>query len=273
MNKEQKVIEKFSGRFNGDDGAVVGKWVYSKDLFAENSHFRSSWLSSKQIGYKAMIVNISDAIVMNAEPKFALIGLGLPQTMSLSEISNLKDGIKKACDEFGISIIGGDTIGSEKLLISVTIISRLRSKAIYRNGAKMGDLIAHTGKLKDSLKGLKILLNGGRLGSNSRFKKPILRNKFFYRAAKFVNSAMDISDGLGADLTKLCDASSCGVKFLKKLGEYEMKSGEEYEILFTFSPKNRVKIARIAEKTRTKINIIAKITKGKFKYNAKQHHF
>ncbi|WP_169941507.1 thiamine-phosphate kinase [Campylobacter sp. RM15925] len=273
MDKEQLIIDKFSNSFIGDDGAVAGKWVYSKDLFYENTHFKRSWLSLDEVSYKAMIVNISDAIVMNAVPKYALLGLGLPKEIKPAEISLLKSGIQKACDEFGLTIIGGDTISSDKIFISVTVVSRIYDKPIFRSGAKKGDFIAFTGRLGGSLKGLKALMNGGAVSRNSRFKRPILRDKFFYSASKFINSAMDISDGLGADLIKLCKASGCAVKFIKQIPKNQMLSGEEYEVLFTFSKKNLHRIKNEAKKARVKINIFGKITKGRYKTHARQHHF
>ncbi|MBE2985665.1 thiamine-phosphate kinase [Campylobacter sp. RM12920] len=273
MNKEQAIIDKFTNSYLGDDGAVVGKWVYSKDLFVEGSHFKRGWLELDEIAYKAMIVNISDAVVMNAVPKFALIGLGVPKSLKMEQISLLRDGFKRACDEFGVTIIGGDTISSDKIIISVTIVSELNSQAVLRSGAKAGDLLAFTGKLGDSLKGLKALLRGGSVARNSRFKKPVLKDRFFYRSAKFLSAAMDISDGLGTDLAKLCKASGLGVKFSKKLSKNELKSGEEYEILFAFAAKNRKKIENLAKKSRTKITIFAKTTKGRYKNNAREHHF
>ena len=277
MDKERLIIDKFSNSFIGDDGAVVaherGRWVYSKDLFCEGTHFLAGWLSMEEIACKAMLVNLSDAVAMNAEPKFALLGLGLPKNTSAAQISALRKGFADVCDEYGVTIIGGDTIGSDKILLSVTVISRLCGKAVLRSGAKKDDLVAFTGELGGSLKGLRTLLNGGRVASNSRFKKPVLKDRFFYAAASKINAAMDVSDGLGADLAKLCAQSRCGAKFSKRLSKRELNSGEEYEILFTFSPKNRAKILSIARKTRTKITIFAKITKGKFKSNARNHHF
>ena len=83
MDKERLIIDKFSNSFIGDDGAVVsherGEWVYSKDLFCEGTHFLAGWLSMEEIARKAMLVNLSDAVAMNAEPKFVLLGLGLPK--------------------------------------------------------------------------------------------------------------------------------------------------------------------------------------------------
>ena len=119
MDKERLIIDKFSNSFIGDDGAVVaherGRWVYSKDLFCEGAHFLAGWLSMEEIARKAMLVNLSDAVVMNAEPKFALLGLGLPKNTSAAQISALRMGFADVCDEYGVSIIGGDTIGSDKM--------------------------------------------------------------------------------------------------------------------------------------------------------------
>jgi thiamine-phosphate kinase len=271
MDKESLIISKFKNNFIGDDAAVIGNLTLSKDLFIEDTHFKLDWLSLDEIGYKAVIVNFSDCIVMNAVPKYVLLGLGVPKNMSIRQINELQNGIKRACNEFGAVIIGGDTISSEKIIISISVVAKLIGKAVFRNYAKNGDFVAFTGKLGESLKGLNSLFRCG--VANSRFKRPILKSNFFYKIAKNISAAMDISDGLESDLNKLCAASKCGIKFTKKLSKAQMISGEEYEILFTFSQKNRAKILNLAKKTRTKITIFGKITKGKFKTNAKQHHF
>ncbi|QCD45243.1 thiamine-phosphate kinase [Campylobacter mucosalis] len=273
MDKEQLIINHFNNKFLGDDAAVLGKMVYAKDLFFEDVHFKREWLSLEQIGYKAMIVNFSDIIVMNATPKYALLGLALPKSITNEQITGLYGGIKKACDKYGVSIIGGDTICSDKICISVSVFGVLNAKAVFRKGLKNGDFIAYTGKLGSSLKSLKSLINIGKTSHKSRFFDPILRDRFFYKSAKFINSAMDISDGLTQDLAKLCASAKKGFKFIKKPIKYELESGEEYEILFSFSPKNRAKIEQIAKKTRTKITIFAKATKGRYKTNARSHHF
>jgi len=106
MDKENFTIKCFSNSYIGDDAAVLGKQVFSKDIFAENSHFKHGWLSLEEIGYKAMIVNFSDTIVMNARPKFALLGLSLPKNFTPQQIKELSGGISRACEEFGVKIIG-----------------------------------------------------------------------------------------------------------------------------------------------------------------------
>lgn len=273
MNKEKRIISDFHSRFIGDDGAVLGTLVYSKDLFVQNSHFRLGWLSFYDIGKKAIAVNISDAVVMNARPKYALLGLMLPSSLRIGDISELNRGIKDECDKFGVEIIGGDTIKADILGISVTIISKIlpNTKVITRKEPKNGYLLGFTGRLGESQKGLKTLINGGKLGRNARFRNIILRDEFFYKSAKFIHSAMDISDGLSSDLEKFLGKKA--VKFSQKLSRAQMQSGEEYEILFSCSPQNRLKIENIAKKTRTKVTFFGAVIKGKNKFHGKFSHF
>lgn len=276
MDKERYIFEKFSNKKNGDDGALVGKWVFSKDLFVQNIHFKRSWLSLRQIAVKSMLVNISDAVAMNARPKYALLGLELPKEISVSEIDELCGGFLDICKKFNIKIIGGDTISGDRISISVTIISKTK-KAVFRKGAKIGDFIAFTGNLGSVIKDFGILENGGKIDENSKFITPDLKADFFYKAAKFTTSAMDISDGLSQDLSRLLEKNGAGIKFLKNLSKDELFSGEEYEILFTFAKKNRDKILKIAKKTATKITIFGEIAElsadTKFIDLSKKHHF
>lgn len=272
MNKEDFIIHAFLNEKNGDDGAIVDQWCYSKDLFFENVHFKREWFTLEQIATKAMLVNISDAIVMNAEPKYALLGLALPN-LSNEEIKTLQKGFLKIAKKFGIKIIGGDTIYNHKIDISVTIISKVREKAVFRKGLKKGHLLAYTGNLGESLKGLEILQNGGKLNLNHRFVKPKLRQDFFYEIAPFISCAMDISDGLSKDLSRLLAKNKCGIEWLKNLDDYTLYSGEEYEILFAFDETQRFKIEQIAKKHCVKLNIFGKAAKGKYEFNGREHHF
>lgn len=272
MDKENKIISYFAHALNGDDGAVCGNLVYSKDLFIENVHFKRAWLSMEQIGAKAVIVNISDAVAMNAAPKYALLGLGLPKDMKGDDIKALCEGIKNECEKYGAKIIGGDTTSCDKIIISITIISELKGKALRRKYAKKGDFVAFSGFLGQSQKGLKILQNGGVLARNSRFIRPVLRKEFLYKSANFLSSAMDISDGLLNDLPKLLGRKN--VEFHRKISKSEWCSGEEYELLLTFAPRFKARVLSLAKQTRTKLNIIGKITNGYLrlpKYRAFKH--
>ncbi|AII14363.1 thiamine monophosphate kinase [Campylobacter iguaniorum] len=272
MDKESFIYSQFTSKLNGDDGAVLGKMVLSKDMFVEGSHFKRAWLSLEQIATKSMLVNLSDAVAMNATPKYALLGLGLPKDISNQEALKLTNAFKSSAAKFGVEIIGGDTVKSSLIIISLTIISYLNNgKAVSRNGAKIGDFICYTGELGDSLKGLKALQNGGKVASNSRFVKPNLRTKFMQKSAKFMRSAMDISDGLASDLPKILGKNS--VKFDKQLSNLEFKSGEEYELLFCVSSSNLARVKNEAKKCRVKLNILGKIIKGRYKSYGKFSHF
>ena len=273
LDKESFIIKKMKNSYIGDDGAVVGEWVYSKDLFIENTHFKKQWMSYRQIAEKAMLVNISDAISMNAKPKYALIGVVLPPNITKKEIEVFVYSLKKIAKKYGVKIIGGDTTSGKKIAVSITIISKKRKYTLRRKGLKKGDFLAFTGDIGNSKRDLEKLLLGRKIDKNSKFYKPILRDKFIKKATKYLSCGLDISDGLSKDLSRLCDKNSLGVEFLKKLSQNEFCSGEEYEMLFGFSKKNREKILKIAKKTDTKITIFAKAKKGRYKCICKEHHF
>ncbi|MDR0762371.1 MAG: thiamine-phosphate kinase [Campylobacteraceae bacterium] len=273
MDKESFIISQFKNTFIGDDGAVVNKWVYSKDLFCEDTHFKRDWLSLYQIARKAMLVNISDAIAMNAKPKYALLGVSVPKNFSLQEIEELSKGFNETACEYGIKIIGGDTVSGSKIIISITIIAKKRKYTLCRSNLKKGDILAYTGVLGESRCELLNLLNGGKVSENSRFVQPTLRAEFIKKAAKYLRCGLDISDGLSKDLSRLCAFSSLGVKFDKQIDKNTLCSGEEYEMLIAFAPENRDKVLRVAKKTKTPLNIFAKACDGEYLSECKEHHF
>jgi thiamine-monophosphate kinase len=280
MNKENYFIQQIaSNKFIGDDGAVVldklkknENYVYSMDAFFENVHFKREWLSLKQIAAKAMLVNISDAIVMNAKPKYALLSVAIPSDFTNNELDELASGFKKIANKYDITIIGGDTIANIKLDISITIVS-VTTNPIYRSGAQENDLVCYTGNLGKSKEDLEKLLRGEKIDEKSKFIKPKLCDQFFYTIAPFVHCALDISDGLFFELERLSKINQIGFEFLEGIPNAIGCSGEEYEILFTFSKKNRGKIEDIAIKYGIELNIFAKVTKGEYKCKCKEHHF
>ena len=123
MDKEHYLISKLSSKYIGDDAAVVGDTLYSMDAFFEDVHFKREWMSMAQIGRKAMLINLSDAIAMNAKPQFALVTVALPADLSHEDIDALTTSMENTAREFGCEIIGGDTVGGDKLHLSITIIS------------------------------------------------------------------------------------------------------------------------------------------------------
>ena len=395
MDKERYIFEKFRSKLNGDDCAVIGERAYCKDLFVEGVHFRRGWLSLREIGAKAMLVNISDMIATNARAKYALLGLAVPREIGTREIDELCAGVSETAREWGIRIIGGDTIGSDRIALSVSLIGKCKHP-VFRSGARVGDLIAHTGELGGAWRDLAVLLRDeissassqtqnwddkissvqgssdevrssgdkispacaelqsldaeisvqnstaenstrnfmtqnlgagnsaaqesqsasrapqnfaanstaqslacensvsqspayegsvfdlredlrAQISKNSRFVRPVLRDKFFYKAAKLISAAMDISDGLAQDLPRLLEASGVGARWIARPSEAALQSGEEYEILFSFAPKFLPKIYAIAAKAGVSINIIAEVCprtpQSSMEFRGSSHHF
>ncbi|WP_456322971.1 thiamine-phosphate kinase [Hydrogenimonas sp.] len=273
MNKEDYFIGCFSkSPFIGDDAAVLGDICISQDAFFENVHYKREWMSLYQIAQKAMLVNISDAIVMNARPRYALLTVAIPRHYSRAELKELADGFQETADAYGITIIGGDTIANVKLDISVTILADCK-KPILRSGMQEGDLLAYTGRLGTSMRDLKRLLRGHRISPKSRFIHPVLREDFFFEAASFIKSAMDISDGLFHDLEKLHRANRLGFDFFTPIPKRVGCSGEEFEILFAFDPRNLSVIENIAKKNRTPLTVFARAVRKPYKNPCPPNHF
>lgn len=256
----------------GDDGAILGEWIYSKDIFFENVHFKRQWLSPYQIGYKAMIINISDAIAMNAKPKYALVGAAMPRNMRLEDMSELARVMRECAEEFGVEIIGGDTISNIKLDLSITIVSQSRHP-LLRKGLKAGDCIAHTGTIGKSLRQLRYLMAGGSVHSQSRFVRPVLRQKFIQKARPYLRCGMDLSDGLFSDAAKLCGINHLGIQWNSKLPKNRACSGEEYEMLFAFHPRHKRALEKISKLTRTPFRVVGTAKRGKAINRCKAHHF
>ncbi|MEN8304135.1 MAG: thiamine-phosphate kinase [Campylobacterota bacterium] len=272
MNLENYFISQIRSNHIGDDGAYIDGYVYSKDAFFENIHFKTKWMNYYQIAQKAMLVNISDAIAMNATPKFALLSVAMPKSMSKHDMRELVRGFESVSKEYGIEIIGGDTISNTKLDITITIISKTKNP-LLRSGVKVGDYLAYSGELGSSAKDLRKLLNLGTIHNSSKFVDIKLRADFIKHSSRYLKSGMDISDGLFSDLGKISSLNRVGFKFLTKIPKLIGCSGEEYEMLVAFDKRNIKAIKRRAEQSRTKLNIFAKATRKKYINRCKAHHF
>ena len=272
MNKENYFISQFKDAHIGDDGAVINNYVYSKDAFFENVHYKKKWLSYKQIATKSMMVNISDAIAMNAKPKYALLAVAMPKEMSTEDMKELSKGFIDTANKYNIKIIGGDTISNNKLDITVTIISEV-SKPLLRSGVKEGYLFAFTGELGKSGKDLKKLFNLGTLNKKSKFVNIQLRDKFIEDSIRFISSGMDISDGLFSDLDKLSTLNKIGVNFNKNISKLIGCSGEEYEMLIAFKKRDEKALQRHAKKNRVRLTVFGEAVRNRYTNRCKAHHF
>jgi len=272
LDKEHYLISKLSSKYIGDDAAVLGDTLYSMDAFFEDVHFKREWMSMAQIGRKAMLINISDAIAMNAKPQFALVTVSVPKEMSKNDIDELMQSMESTAKEFGCEIIGGDTIGGDKLHLCITIVSK-SDAPLLRKGLKEGDLLAYTGSLGESKRDLDALYRGEKIASDSRFFEPTLRAEFIAEARPFLHVGMDISDGLYCDTNKLMDINEYGFNILKTINDDTGLSGEEYEMLIGFDPKHLKAIQKIAKETGTPLTVFAKAVKNSERFKCKSHHF
>ncbi len=272
IDKEQYLIESLSSKYIGDDAAVVGDTLYSMDAFFEDVHFKRSWMSVAQIGRKAMLVNLSDAIAMNAQPHYALVTVSIPPSLSLEEIDSLSKSMEKTAQEYGCEIIGGDTIGADKLHLSITIISKSQHP-LLRKGLKEGDILAFTGMLGESKRDLEALFRGEQIAQNSRFLEPTLRADFIAKARPYLRTGMDISDGLFCDSNKLLEINNLGFESIITIEDAIGLSAEEYEMLISFDACHLSSIEAIAYETKTPLTLFAKVALNKKRFTCKSHHF
>lgn len=232
---------------------------------------------------KSVVACISDFAAKGVKPLFGTISVTIPRNYSRSKILELSRAVGKAAKEFDIKILGGDTNEGKDLVIQVTLIG-FSDKIIRRKGASIGDVVFVTGPFGYSVAGLKILLERKKAskGFGKKAKLASLRPKsrlnFGLKAKNYFSSSMDSSDGLSTTLNELSrqnkhrfvitkiPGNSDLFEFAKlnKLNVYNLifNGGEEYEIVFTSSQKNRTKITNLARKLRVPIKEIGYVAKG-----------
>lgn len=273
MDLESYWIDKIKTSHIGDDGAVIEEQVYAMDAFWEGTHFKKEWMSIEQIAHKAFMVNLSDMVAMNATAKYMLITVAFPKNIKKKQVKRLSEKLAQLAKEHNIEIIGGDTIGSDRLGIVITMIGTTRNP-LKRVGLEDGDLLAYTGKLGNAKKELDRLFLGERIEDNSKFYNPKLRIDFIKAATPWLSAGMDISDGLYCDTNKLLKENQKYIQELKVIPKEIGESGEEYEMLIAFNPINLNRVKRIAKLTNTPLTIFAKVTNKKEEtYPCKGQHF
>lgn len=261
-------------KYIGDDAAFVDSKLYSADIFAQDVHFTLKWMSLEQIVYKAFAVNISDAVAMNATASQVLCMLQIPKTFTKEKIVRLNKALLKCAAQFDVDLIGGDTTVGDTLSISLAVISKANSyQPLFRHGIKQGSLLAYTGVLGDSKKGLMRLMRGGTLSTGARFIRPVLRQPFIKQVSRYLQAGMDISDGLLTDLSRLATINRLGFTFLAPIDKAIGCSGEEYEMLIAFDKRKKKSVIRRANQSRTAVTIFARATRRKYTDRCKAHHF
>lgn len=268
----------------GDDAAVLDakglKTVISTDCLIEGTHFDLSYVPLKHLGYKAVVVNLSDIYAMNARPAQILVSLALSSKYTLEAVDELYAGIFAACTEYGVDLVGGDTSSSPAgMMISVTAVGYAEEERLtVRSGAKPNDIICVSGDLGSAYAGLQLLEREKRIFKENpgvqpdlsgyeyilqRQLKPEARRDLtaLFRDRGVKPTAMiDVSDGLASEINHICKASACGARIFDEripidpqtiLLLEDMKinptlaalnGGEDYELLFTIAPADYEKI-------------------------------
>jgi len=279
----------------GDDAALLTpeagmQLLVSTDLLAEGIHFDRSLGPARMLGRKSLSVNLSDLAAMGAIPRWFFLSLAIPAGFPLEELENLLDGLSEQALEYGCVLAGGDTCGSKSgLVVSVTIMGEQRPELILkRSAAQFGDEVWCSGTLGDSALGLRLLMEGKRLGESDdylllRHLDPTPRCCLGLKLAKagLVNAMIDISDGLLADLGHICEQSGCGAEI--QLGQLPLSpafqayaanqpvfpwhlaisGGEDYELCFTAPPCNHAAIQKISKTTGIPLTVVGKVTSSR----------
>ena len=268
----------------GDDAAVIDHFgkqtVVTTDLLVEGIHFDLMYTPLKHLGYKSVVVNLSDIYAMNATPTQITVSIAFSNRFSVEALSEFYEGIYAACEKYGVDLVGGDTSSSQKgFVISVTAIGEVTpGKYVRRDTAKKGDLICCSGDLGAAYVGLLFLEREKQIYLESpqvqpdlegesyvigRLLKPEARKdiiEFLEMQTIVPTSMMDISDGLSSEILHICEQSKLGcVLYEEKLPIAEemrkaafkfeidptacaLSGGEDYELLFTMSQSDYEKI-------------------------------
>lgn len=268
----------------GDDAAVIDHFgkqtVITTDLLIEGVHFDLMYTPLKHLGYKSVIVNLSDIYAMNATPTQIIMSIGISNRFSVEAMDEFYEGVYAACDKYGVDLVGGDTSSSQKgFIISVTAIGEVTpDKFVKRSTAQKGDLICVSGDLGAAYIGLlflerekKIFLENPAIQPDlegeayvvGRLLKPEARKnviEFFEKQQIMPTAMMDISDGLSSDILHICKQSNLGcVLYEEKIPIAEetkraafkfeldptacaLSGGEDYELLFTIRQADYDKI-------------------------------
>ena len=309
LTKDVKNAQASTQKGIGDDAAVLNfkdkRTLVTTDLLLEGIHFNLEYVPLKHLGYKAAVVNFSDIYAMNATPTQITVSLGISKRFSVEDLEELYSGIRLACERYNVDLVGGDTCASMTgLTISITCLGTAAAKEIvYRNGAKINDLICVTGNLGTAYMGLQLLERErivmqanenatpafeGREYLLERQLKPEARRDIIEKlreAGIKPTSMMDISDGLSSELMHICTQSNvgCAVYEDKLPIDYQaaalaeemnlnivtcaLNGGEDYELLFTCSLDDYEKLIPLDD-----VYLIGHITKPEHGINLIGHN-
>jgi thiamine-monophosphate kinase len=304
LTKDIKTLQPSTQKGIGDDAAVLNfgskRTLVTTDLLLEGIHFNLEYAPLKHLGYKAAVVNFSDIYAMNGTPTQITVSLGISKRFSVEDLEELYSGIRLACERYGVDLVGGDTSASMTgLTISITCLGEAyESDIVYRNGAKVNDLICVTGNLGSAYMGLQLLERErvvmhanenatpafeGKEYLLERQLKPEARKDIIeklHAAGIKPTAMMDISDGLSSELMHICTQSNVGCSIYEdKLPiDYQaavlaeemnlnivtcaLNGGEDCELLFTCSLDDYEKLIPLED-----VYLIGHVTKPEYGLN------
>ncbi len=289
LTKELKANNKETIKGAGDDAAILQfsndeEVLVTTDMLMEGVHFDLTYFPLKHLGYKAVVANISDIYAMNGTPKQITVSIALSRKFCIEDIEELYSGMRLACEQYGVDIVGGDTSSSlTGLAISITAIGTApKGTAVKRNGAKETDLICVTGNLGAAYMGLQLLERekvataGKDMQPDFQGKEYILERQLKPEARKEVleklreenvrpTAMIDVSDGLSSELMHICKQSGVGCRIYEERIpiDYQtaimaeelnlnvitcaLNGGEDFELLFTVPIADHEKVAAMKD--------------------------
>lgn len=246
----------------GDDAAAFSLksnllTLLATDSLIENVHFKLGAITPLDLGYKSLVVNISDIAAMGGTPKFATVSLGLPAKIDFAFIKAFYKGISEAASAYSLIIAGGDLTSSKELVINISVIGQVeKDRILKRSTAKVGEQILVTGSLGASIAA------GYTLRPQARVEQAKI-------AAKIgVKTAIDISDGLISDCQRICEASDVGCRiFADKIPiakhadslQMALSGGEDYELIFCTSKNKAQKLKDVFQRKKWLISEVGEI--------------
>ena len=272
----------------GDDGAIIHNdpaknLVVATDTLVSGVHFPAD-SSPCDIGYRSVVVNVSDIAAMGGKPEWMTLALSLRET-NPEWLKGFSKGLFLASDEYSLNLIGGDLTKAEQNIITIQMIGEVDTDAqLLRSNAQPGELLFVSGTLGDAAAGLeqfekKVALNQYNQYLIERFFRPTARVDIGQAIMDYASSSIDISDGLIGDLKKIMSASDVGALINiediplskemlkiydpKKSQAFALSGGDDYELLFTASAENLSKIMDISKEIDQKITHIGNITENK----------
>lgn len=303
LTENIQLQNKSSVKGIGDDAAVLAfknkHVLVTTDMLVEGVHFDLLYTPLKHLGYKAVTVNLSDIYAMNGSPQQITVSIAVSNRISIEALEELYEGMRLACEIYGVDLIGGDTTSSlSGLIISITAIGEAEKKEIvYRNGAKENDLICVSGDLGGAFMGLQLLEREKKIFAENPNIQPdfsghdyVLERQLKPEPRKDVidmfkeigikpTAMIDVSDGLSSDLIHICNESKVGCAIYEDKIPIDftainlandlnldatvsaLNGGEDYELLFTISLDDYNKI-----KDSKRVAVIGHITSSEGDY-------